>query len=220
MFVTWPDTVWVREPQLILNALLAQLSRRKAIWGTAGLRQWIVVFLSFCVANQGSSARNWSMLTIGALIGLLGVPAGLCGDELSLRFGMRATAMGVFLVSVLVNVLSGFAVMLRSVANMRGDVAGRPDEVRAPCQAVVEADGYSIEQWLPQDPGQAGLDRAQSYIRAMPYDRIECERMTGSKKARAHAVACQVNVGAVRILRAPWAPHRARVFSRLSAEGQ
>jgi hypothetical protein len=23
------------------------------IWGTAGLRQWIVVFLAFCVANQG-----------------------------------------------------------------------------------------------------------------------------------------------------------------------
>ena len=83
------------------------------IWGTAGLRQWIVVFLTFCVANQGGSAtEDWSMLTISALIGLLGVPAGLCGNELSLRLGLRATAMGVFLVSVLVNALFGFAVML------------------------------------------------------------------------------------------------------------
>jgi predicted MFS family arabinose efflux permease len=50
------------------------------IWGTVGLRQWIVVFLAFCVANQGSSAtQDWSILTIGALIGLLGVPAGLLG---------------------------------------------------------------------------------------------------------------------------------------------
>jgi phage terminase large subunit-like protein len=114
---------------------------------------------------------------------------------------------GRFLVSVLVNVLFGFAVMLRSVANMRGDLAGRLDEVRAPCQAVVEADGYSVEPWLPQDPGQAGLDRGQSYIRAMPGDPIECERMTGSKEARAHAGACQVDIGAVRILRAPWARH-------------
>jgi predicted MFS family arabinose efflux permease len=83
------------------------------IWGTAGLRQWIVVFLAFCVANQGGgSTQGWSMLTVGALVGLLGVPAGLCGNELSLRLGLRATATGVFLVSALVNALFGFAAML------------------------------------------------------------------------------------------------------------
>ncbi len=49
---------------------------------------------------------------IGALVGLLGVPAGLCGNELSLRFGLRITAMGVFLVSALVNALFGFAATL------------------------------------------------------------------------------------------------------------
>jgi MFS family permease len=64
------------------------------IWGTAGLRQWIVVFPAFCVANQsGSATQGWSMLTIGALVGLLGVSAGLCGNELSLRFGLRATGL-------------------------------------------------------------------------------------------------------------------------------
>src|SRR6185437_14187677 len=74
------------------------------IWGTAGLRQWIVVFLAFCVASQGDDATQaWSMLMTGALVGLLGVPAGLFGNELSLRLGLRATAMGVFLASVLVN---------------------------------------------------------------------------------------------------------------------
>ena len=52
------------------------------------------------------------MLTVGALVGLLGVPATLCGNELSLRFGLRAAAMGVFLVSALVNALFGFAAML------------------------------------------------------------------------------------------------------------
>ena len=83
------------------------------IWGTVGLRQWIVVFLAFCVANQGSDAtQGWSMLTIGALVGLLGVPAGLCGNELSLRFGLRATAVGVFLASALVNLSFGFAALL------------------------------------------------------------------------------------------------------------
>ena len=83
------------------------------IWGTVGLRQWIVVFLEFCAANQGGGAtQGWSMLTVGALVGLLGVPAGLCGNELSLRFGLRATAIGVFLVSALVNALFGFVAIL------------------------------------------------------------------------------------------------------------
>jgi MFS family permease len=40
------------------------------------------------------------------------VPAGLYGNELSLRLGLRATAMGVFLVSVLANALFGFAALL------------------------------------------------------------------------------------------------------------
>ena len=83
------------------------------IWGTTGLRQWIVVFLAFCVTSHGGdAAQGWNMLAIGALIGLLGVPAGLCGNELSLRLGLRATAMGVFLVSVLANASVGFAATL------------------------------------------------------------------------------------------------------------
>jgi predicted MFS family arabinose efflux permease len=95
------------------DALVLIVGYAATIWGTAGLRQWIVVFLAFCAAKQGSGAtQDWSMLTIGALIGLLGVPAGLCGNELSLRLGLRTTAMGVFLVSVLANALFGFTVML------------------------------------------------------------------------------------------------------------
>ena len=83
------------------------------IWGTAGLRQWIVVFLAFSAAHRGgTAAQDWSMLTVGALVGILGVPASLCGNELSLRLGLRATAMGVFLVSALVNALFGFTAAL------------------------------------------------------------------------------------------------------------
>ena len=52
------------------------------------------------------------MLITGTLVGLLGVPAGLFGNELSLRLGLRATAMVVFLLSALVNALFGFAAML------------------------------------------------------------------------------------------------------------
>lgn len=83
------------------------------IWGTVGLRQWIVVFLAFCLVHQGETAtQDWSTLMVGALVGLLGVPAGLFGNELSLRFGLRTTAVGIFLVSALVNALFGFTAML------------------------------------------------------------------------------------------------------------
>ena len=52
------------------------------------------------------------MLIADALVGLLGVPAGLYGNELSLRLGLRTTALGVFLASVMVNATFGFAAML------------------------------------------------------------------------------------------------------------
>jgi predicted MFS family arabinose efflux permease len=95
------------------DVLVLTVGYTATIWGTSGLRQWIVVFLAFCVASQGDDVtQDWSMLMTGALVGLLGVPAGLFGNEFSLRLGLRATAMGVFLASVLVNALFGFTAML------------------------------------------------------------------------------------------------------------
>jgi predicted MFS family arabinose efflux permease len=84
-----------------------------AIAGSAGLRQWIVVFLAFCGADRRLAATaGWSMLGAGALINLLGVPAGLLGNELSLRFGLRNTALAVFLLSALTGGVFGLAAML------------------------------------------------------------------------------------------------------------
>jgi predicted MFS family arabinose efflux permease len=83
------------------------------IWGSAGVRQWIVVFLAFCAAGQGpGAAPAWSMLATGALINLLGVPAGLLGNELALRFGLQRIAMLVFVLSMLVSVLFGYVAWL------------------------------------------------------------------------------------------------------------
>src|SRR4051794_9735085 len=95
------------------DVLVLTLGYTATIWGTAGLRQWIVLFLTFCAVNQsGGATAGWSILMTGALVGLLGVPAGLYGNELSLRLGLRTTAMVVLLASVLVNALFGFAALL------------------------------------------------------------------------------------------------------------
>jgi predicted MFS family arabinose efflux permease len=88
-----------------------------AIWGAAGLRQWIVVFLAFCAGHQaGVPAQAWIMLTVGAVISFLGVPAGLLGNELSIRYGLRNIAALVFLLSAFTGGLFGFTAMLPYIA--------------------------------------------------------------------------------------------------------
>ena len=82
------------------DALVLIFGYAAAIWGSIGLRQWIVVFLAFCAADQsGVAGEVWIMLAVGALISFLGVPAGLLGNELSIRYGLRNIGTLVFLLS-------------------------------------------------------------------------------------------------------------------------
>jgi predicted MFS family arabinose efflux permease len=79
-----------------------------AIWGCVGLRQWIVVFLTSCAGNQAAvPSQAWIILVVGAVINFLGVPAGLIGNELSIRYGLRTIATLVVL-SAVASGLSGF----------------------------------------------------------------------------------------------------------------
>ena len=88
-----------------------------AIWGCVGLRQWIVVFLTFRAGDQADdSAQTWIIPIVGALISFLGVPAGLLGNELSIRHGLRKIATLVFLLSALMGGLFGFTAMLPYIA--------------------------------------------------------------------------------------------------------
>ena len=80
------------------------------IWGAAGLRQWIVLFLGFCAGEPDRS--GWSVLAVASLVSLLGVPAGLLGVELALRYGLRLAATLIFLAAAIVTGLFGFAAML------------------------------------------------------------------------------------------------------------
>jgi hypothetical protein len=55
-------------------------------------------FLTFCAGNQAADpAQAWIILVVGAVISFLGVPAGLIGNELSVRYGLRTIAPLVFL---------------------------------------------------------------------------------------------------------------------------
>jgi predicted MFS family arabinose efflux permease len=88
-----------------------------AIWGCVGLRQWIVVFLTFCAGDQADVPEQaWIILGVGALISFLGVPAGLLGNELSIHYGLRTIATLVFLLSALAGGLFGFTAVLPYIA--------------------------------------------------------------------------------------------------------
>jgi predicted MFS family arabinose efflux permease len=113
-----PQPVFAFRPVLgNRDALILILGYAAAIWGSAGLRQWIVVFLAFCAADRaGVPAQAWSMLAVGGLISFLGVPAGLLGNELSIRYGLRNIAALVFLLSALAGGLFGLTAMLPYIA--------------------------------------------------------------------------------------------------------
>src|ERR1700737_682309 len=99
------------------DALVLIFGYAAAIWGSVGLRQWIVVFLAFCAPDQaGAPAQAWIMLAVGARFGFLGVPAGLLGNELSIRYGLRNVATLVFLLSAVASGLFGFTAMLPYIA--------------------------------------------------------------------------------------------------------
>ncbi|MBV8121856.1 MAG: MFS transporter [Alphaproteobacteria bacterium] len=99
------------------DALVLIVGYAAAIWGSIGLRQWIIVFLAFCAADQaGGPSEGWIMLAVGALINFLGVPAGFLGNELSIRYGLRNIATLVFLLSAVTGGLFGFTAILSYVA--------------------------------------------------------------------------------------------------------
>jgi predicted MFS family arabinose efflux permease len=114
------------EPQPLLNlrpvlanrdALVLIVGYAAAIWGCVGLRQWIVVFLTFRAGDQAAvPAQAWIILVVGALISFLGVPAGLIGNELSIRYGLRNIALLVFVLSAIAGGLFGFTAMLPYIA--------------------------------------------------------------------------------------------------------
>ena len=81
---------------------------------------------------------------------------------------------------------------------------GAPAEVRATLKATAERDGQAVQIVIPQDPGQAGKDQAQSLAKMLAPRRVTIERPTGSKETRAEPFAAQVGAGNVQMRKAPW----------------
>jgi predicted MFS family arabinose efflux permease len=113
-----PQTLLDFRPVLANQGVLAlMVGYAAAIWGCVGLRQWIIVFLTVCDGDQAADpAQAWIILVVGAVISFLGVPAGLIGNQLAIRYGLRTIATLIFMLSAFAGGLFGFTAILPFIA--------------------------------------------------------------------------------------------------------
>lgn len=81
------------------------------------------------------------------------------------------------------------------------------DEARQAIKVTARVDKAKyrrVRVKLPQDPGQAGKDQAQSYIKFLAGFDVITERESGSKETRAEPFAAQWQHGNVEIVAAAW----------------
>lgn len=76
--------------------------------------------------------------------------------------------------------------------------------VRKTVLQTAEIDGKRTAIRLPQDPGQAGKDQAQSYLRMLAGFNAVALPVSGDKVTRAEPFAAQVNAGNVRLIKGDW----------------
>ena len=83
-------------------------------WELFAFRSWIVTFLVFSQGLQGEGALGlgWSATALAALIGVLGLPASVLGNEAAQRFGRRRTVILVMSASAAISLAVGFLAAL------------------------------------------------------------------------------------------------------------
>ena len=73
-----------------------------------GLRAWVTAFLAFSLTLQAADSQQWSAPVVSAVLTLIGLPAGIFGNELALRFGRRQVVTGIMLASSTYGLMIGF----------------------------------------------------------------------------------------------------------------
>ena len=77
-------------------------------------------------------------------------------------------------------------------------------DVRELIKRTASNDGRKVKIRLPQDPGQAGKDQAQSYVKMLTGFSVKIERPTGDKITRAEPLASQWQIGNIDVVRGIW----------------
>lgn len=87
--------------------------------------------------------------------------------------------------------------LIEGVSRLRGS----PMEVKATVKSRAATDATGTIIRLPQDPGQAGKDQAETFTRELAGHAVKVERPTGDKATRAMPAAAQAEAGNVKLLR-------------------
>jgi predicted phage terminase large subunit-like protein len=88
----------------------------------------------------------------------------------------------------------------------------RSDDVRKLVLNTAHIDGSSVKVIVPRDPGQAGVDQADSYVSMLAGFDVETERETGPKETRVEPFSAQWQAGNVDVVKGPW---NAQYFSQM-----
>ncbi|MCH9012426.1 MAG: MFS transporter [Proteobacteria bacterium] len=111
-----PDTALLDFRPVLRNrrALGYVLAYSAHNWELFAFRSWIVTFLVFSQGLQGEGALGlgWSATALAALIGVLGLPASVLGNEAAQRFGRRRTVILVMSASAAISLAVGFLAAL------------------------------------------------------------------------------------------------------------
>ncbi len=142
------------------QAMAYILSYAAHMWELFSFRSWIVAFLVFSIQMQPADAFTWSPTQIAFLVGLIGLPASIGGNELSRKFGRRRvvtivmigsaglgamlgfTATFPYLLVVLLVILYGITVTGDSASLTAGAVAAAPAGLRGTTLAVHSTLGF------------------------------------------------------------------------------
>jgi predicted phage terminase large subunit-like protein len=110
-----------------------------------------------------------------------------------------ATLDGDWTVGVLLAACDG-TFYVEDVVRLRGT----PATVEATILQVAKQDGRMVMVGIEQDPGQAGVYEADSYVKALIGYNVRTFRPTGSKLVRAQPVSAQAERGNIKLLRGAW----------------
>jgi MFS family permease len=142
------------------QAMAYILSYAAHMWELFSFRSWIVAFLVFSIHIQPAGSVTWSPTQIASLVGLIGLPASIGGNELSRKFGRRrvitlvmigSAALGAmlgftaslpYLLVVLLVILYGITVTGDSASLTAGAVAAAPSGLRGTTLAVHSTLGF------------------------------------------------------------------------------
>lgn len=103
-----------------------------------------------------------------------------------------------------VGVKFGRRVSGRIVILDRIRVRRKAHAVRQLVKSTAQADGTDCRISIPEDPGQAGKDQAQSYVLMLQGFNVQTRRASSDKITRAEPFAAQWQAGNVDVIRAPW----------------